>query len=133
MRAIRALPLFLLLLVILNAEAAPAAEIAVSNGEELAVVLGGGAWEGRVLDDGDVVVLDGEDEVFVMAEQPEPYYKGFDFTVRTAASRPADKRQVTIRYIGPDKAEIFTMTAGKVQLSNIMLEGWSLEPCCPVY
>ncbi len=109
------------------------AELEVTNGSELAFVLGGGEWNGEVLDDGDVVVLGGEDEVFVMMTQPEPYYKGLNFTVRTAVSRPADKRQVTIRCAGPGKAEIFTMTAGKVALSNIMLEGWNHKSCCPAY
>lgn len=112
---------------------ADCAELEVFNGSELALVLSGGEWQGNILDDGSVIVLGGEDEVFIMDAPPEPYYKGFDFTVRTSAARPADKHQVTLRYTGEEKAEVFSMTSGKVTLSNVMLDGWSLEPCCPAY
>ena len=119
-----------LLLAVLSGTAR-SAEIEVVDGDELYLVLSGGELRGQVLDDGDAIVLGGEEEIFSVSRQPEPYYKGLRFTVRTSAARPPGKRQVTIVYSGSDTAEIFAMTEGKVELSNIMLDGWSLEQCCP--
>lgn len=100
-------------------------EIRVFDGEELRVVLGGGAVRGQRLSEGALVFLGGPETVFTLSQPPDSgFCRDCGFLLAAAPDRPRDKATVVIRYAGSGKARLFGDRRGVVRLRRVKLEGW---------
>lgn len=114
------LVLFLLMSAVVAGE-----EIRVFDGEELRVLLGGGAVRGHRLSEGALVFLGGPETVFSLSQPPDDgFCRGCGFLLAAAPDRPRDKATVVVRYTGPGKARLFGDRRGTVRLQRVKLEGW---------